>query len=53
MQKNYGIELKTRMGPVRPMPMELSGEAGRRIVMAAVRHVMTEHAEVIKALASR
>lgn len=53
MQKNYGIDLKTRMWPVRPVPMELSGEAGRRIVMAAVRRVMTEHADVLKALASR
>lgn len=33
--------------------MELSGEAGSRIVMAAIRRVMTEHADVLKALASR
>lgn len=53
MQKYFGIDLKTRMGPASSVPMELSGEAGTHIVMAAARRVMAEHADVLKALASR
>lgn len=53
MKKDYGIELKPRAGPVRPASMDLSGEPGRRIVMAAAKRVMKTHADVIKALAKR
>lgn len=53
MEKDYCIELKPRAGPVRPAPMDLSEEPGRRIVMAAAKRVMKTHALVIKALAKR
>lgn len=51
--KNYGIELKARTGPVRTTPMDLSGEPGRRIVMAAAKRVMAAHTATLKALAKR
>jgi hypothetical protein len=38
--KNYGVELKVRTYPVGPASMNLSGDAGRRIVMAAAKRVM-------------
>lgn len=36
-----------------PVQMNLSGEAGRRVLMAAVQRVMKTHADVINALAFR
>lgn len=53
MNKKYGVELKEKREKVRPVPMDLSGKDGQRVVMAAVKRVMTIHADVIKALAKR
>jgi hypothetical protein len=54
IEKRYGIKPKSKTRiPVRPVPMDLSGEAGRRVVMAAARRVMATHADVLKALAKR
>ncbi|WP_429949313.1 hypothetical protein ACQYWY_20455 [Comamonas sediminis] len=53
MDKKYGIEINQKRDKVRPVPMDLSGKDGQRVVMAAAKRVMTTHAEVIKALAKR
>jgi hypothetical protein len=48
------LERKVSKRPLTPAaPMDLSGEAGRRIIMAAAKRVMATHADVIKALAKR
>ncbi|NHR08655.1 MULTISPECIES: acetyltransferase [Chromobacterium] len=51
--KNYGIALKTRKGPVKPVELDLSGEPGVRIVKTAAKRVIQRHKKVIKALADR
>jgi hypothetical protein len=51
MNKKYGVEPKEKREKVRPVPMDLSGKDGQRVVMAAAKRVMTTHADVIKALA--
>lgn len=53
MDKKYGIEPKEKRKKVRPVPMDLSGKDGQRVVLAAAKRVMTTHADVIKALAKR
>ena len=53
MKKTYGLTIKTPREKVRPVQMDLSGQSGRRVVMAAAKRVMKTHAEVIKALAKR
>lgn len=52
-RKLYGIELKPRGEPVRPIPIDLSGPEGERIVRSAVKRVLETHKDVIKALAKR
>ncbi|WP_257825104.1 hypothetical protein [Burkholderia glumae] len=52
-RKLYGIELKPRTGPVRPVCIDLSGPEGERVWRAALKRVMATHAAVIKALAKR
>ncbi|MCD5360591.1 hypothetical protein [Chromobacterium aquaticum] len=51
--KNYGIVLKMRKGPVKPVELDLSGEPGMRIVKTAAKRVIQRHKKVIKALADR
>lgn len=51
--KDYGGELAVRTYPVRPASMDLSGDAGRRIVMVAAKRVMMTNAATLKALAQR
>lgn len=53
MRNTYGLVFKEKREPVRPVKMDLSDKAGSRVVMAAAKRVMTTHAKVIKALASR
>ena len=53
MKNTYGLVLKQKREPVRPVKMDLSGKEGSRVVMAAAKRVMATHAKVIKALASR
>lgn len=48
----YGITLKPRTKH-RPVPMDLSGPEGKRVVLAAARRVIVTHAKVLKALANR
>jgi antitoxin component HigA of HigAB toxin-antitoxin module len=45
--------LKPRRKPVRPIPLDLSSEAGRRRVLEAAKRVMATHADVLAALARR
>lgn len=44
---------KTRPGKLSPVPMSLSGPAGKRVVVSAAKRVIKTHSEVIKALAKR
>lgn len=37
----------------RPVPMQLQGQPGKRVTLAAVRRVMQQHAKEIKALADK
>ena len=53
MKNTRGLTLKDKREPVRPVKMDLSGQAGSKVVMAAAKRVMATHAMVIKALASR
>ncbi len=36
-----------------PVKMQLSGDAGKRVVVSAAKRVINTHSEVIKALAKR
>ena len=49
----YGVAIKTRKAKQRPVPMDLSGEQGTRLVLTTAKRVMATHAKVIKALANR
>ena len=49
----YGVVIKTRRARLKPVPMDLSGEQGSRLVLNSAKRVMTTHAKVIKALANR
>lgn len=44
---------KTVNEKYKPVAMELKGEAGKRVLNAAVREVMKQHAKEIKALADK
>lgn len=49
----YGVVMKARREKQKPIPMDLSGEQGTRLVLATAKRVMTTHSKVIKALATR
>lgn len=49
--KKYGLPHTPRM-PQKPVSMELTGEAGKRVVIAAAKRVIKKHAKMIKALAA-
>jgi hypothetical protein len=53
MKKTYGIEVKARTSPQRPVKIDLSGKEGSRVVNTAAKRVITTHAHAIKALAKR
>lgn len=53
MKKTYGVSLKPERKKVRPASMDLRSPEGRRVVLAAAKRVMNEHADVIRALATR
>jgi len=53
MKSNFGVELKVRPTPVRPVEMKLTGEEGSRVVINAAKRVIAMHEKVIKALAKR
>ncbi|HFC8547678.1 TPA: hypothetical protein ACFRG8_001825 [Neisseria lactamica] len=38
---------------IRPVKMELKGEAGRRVLLAAARRIAKTHQKAIKALADK
>ena len=44
---------KTANEKYKPVPMDLKGEAGKRVLNTAVREVMKQHAKEIKALADK
>lgn len=46
-------EITNRAGKTVPAPMSLSGPAGKRVVLATAKRVISTHSEVIKALANR
>lgn len=49
LEKRYGIKIKSNRSPVRPIPIDLTGEAGRRLVLETAKRVMTTHADVLAA----
>jgi hypothetical protein len=53
MKKDYGVALQVRPRAIKPVPMDLSGKEGSRVVLAAAKRVIVRHAKVIKALANR
>jgi|266.fasta.fasta_contig_21_8727423_length_514_multi_2_in_0_out_0_2 hypothetical protein len=50
--KKYGLPHTPRT-PQKPVPMDLTGDAGKRVVVATAKRVIKKHAKVIKALADR
>lgn len=44
---------KTYRTPVRPIPLDLASEAGRRLVLETAKRVIVTHADVLAALARR
>jgi hypothetical protein len=52
-KKLYGITIKERSEPQRPVEMKLTGSAGLRVVLSAAKRVIATHEQVIKALAKR
>lgn len=53
VMNKYGITLKPNRIKHRPVPMDFSGQEGRRALLAIARRVIATHAKVIKALANR
>lgn len=53
IEARYNIKLKPQRKPVRPIPLDLSSEAGRRRFLEAAKRVMETHADVLAALARR
>jgi hypothetical protein len=51
IENRYGIKINPNRKPVRPIPLDLTSEAGRRVVMETARRVMTTHTGVLAALA--
>lgn len=52
-QTRYGIKINPVRKPVRPIPLDLTSEAGRRLVLEAAKRVIATHADVLAALARR
>lgn len=52
-KKTYGIAIKERAGPVRPVEMNLTGSEGTKAVIDSAKRVIATHEKVIKALAKR
>jgi hypothetical protein len=52
-KKDYGIHLKARPEPRRPVAIELSTADGSRMFTDAVKRVIATHAQVLQALAKR
>jgi hypothetical protein len=46
-------EIANRTGKTTPVSMGLSGPAGKRVVLATAKRVISTHSDVIKALANR
>jgi len=53
LEARYNIKLKPRRAPVRPIPLDLTNEAGRQRVLEVAKRVMATHADVLAALARR
>lgn len=51
--KSYGVAIKKRSTPQRPVEMKLTGTEGSRVVISAAKRVIATHDKVIKALAKR
>jgi hypothetical protein len=51
--QRYCIKIKPNRKSVRPIPLDLTSEAGRRLVINTVKRVMATHADVLAALARR
>jgi len=49
----YNIPSQVPRTPVRPIPLDLAGKAGRRLVLETAKRVITTHADVLVALARR
>ncbi|MDC7690513.1 hypothetical protein [Vogesella indigofera] len=49
----YGIRIKERSQPVKPVSIPLASEDGSRLVKTAAKRVIARHKKVIKALADR
>lgn len=52
MSQKYGLPHTPRT-PQRPAQMDLSSDAGKRVVLATAKRVIQKHGKVIKALADR
>jgi hypothetical protein len=50
---SYGIRVKERTQPVKPVAIPLANEDGSRLVKTAAKRVISRHKKVIKALADR
>jgi len=53
IENRYGIKINPNRKRVRPIPLDLTSEASRRLVMETAKRVMTTHADVLAALARR
>jgi len=53
LEARYNIKLKPGRVSVRPIPIDLTSEAGRQRVLEIAKRVMATHAEVLAALARR
>jgi hypothetical protein len=51
--KSYGIAIKKRTTPQRPVEMNLTGSEGSRVILSAAKRMLATHEQVIKALAKR
>ena len=52
-QTHYGIKIDPNRKPVRPIPLDLTSEAGQRLVLEAAKRVIAIHADVLAALTRR
>lgn len=51
LEARYNIKLKPGRKPVRPIPIDLTSEAGQQWVLEIAKRVMATHADVLAALA--